>query len=225
MSKKKILIWGAAVVLTGAITAIGSFTMGRSHRVANAQATSLGLNIATKLKNLPKATPVAYVNGHPITARDVARRAAFIDLSYELNNRPPIVESNNQAVVNMAHTLALYQSAKASGIKVSKNQALSFAKQQWQMLTTHRQLESKAHDYQKLFKDLGISPNAYLERYAVPAAQEMLTISAMDQKIALRVSRGSLTVAQWHRAQGLAIKSWQTHVWKKMTLKIVQSGY
>ncbi|MCL6561497.1 MAG: SurA N-terminal domain-containing protein [Firmicutes bacterium] len=224
MTSRMVKVIGGILGGCGAIW-VGGILLWYYHRPVEAVDRSMGLTIATHLKALPPAIVVATVNGQAITERDVARREVFIQLADAMNGRAFTPESNSQAVQAIAQSFALVQSAQKAGIVVSAQQAYDFALKQYQMVEQTPALKNEKALLDAVISDLGLSPDAYIRHYMVPAAQQLLAISQMQSKLAQSIPKGNKTLQEWHQAQSAAVAAWRQDVVGSMKLVVVKPGY
>lgn len=217
MTRKIAVYVASAIVTAGCLAYLGS-------RVA-AQPYGPGTQLAASLTHVPPSRVVARVNHQNITTVDVALREAFRSFGFAINGQQASPETKSAAVLAIAHTFALVQAATAAGIHVPTSVATQFARQQWDVIQSTKQLKTEAQDFNQVLSGMGLTQAQYLLRYSVPAAKEMLTIQAMTQRIARSVPQGHMTASQWRTAQYKAIAGWEQSVYVKMHLVILQPGY
>lgn len=217
MAAKMTMYVASAFVTAGALAYLGSLAAAQPH--------GPGTHLASSLLHVPPSRVVARVNHQNITTVDVALREAFRSFGLAINGQAARPETRAAAVLAIAHTYALVQAATAAGIHVPIAVAKQFAQQQWDVIQNTKQLKAEAHAFAQVLSEMGLTKAQYLRRYSVPAAQAMLTIRAMTQRIAQSVPEGSMTGSQWRAVQFKAIAAWEQSVYGQMHLVILQPGY
>lgn len=212
---------GAAAVVIGLTNALGAAAL-----PPRDSSNWLGVEYVARVNSLPAGVVVAYANSHPITMRAVARRAAERASGYEVDGQTvPPAETNREAVIIIAHQLALFQAAKAAGIHISTSRARALAEKELHIMQTTPQSAHLWQALQAVMAGLGLTEQQYIQKDLIPGYQQLLTVGAMQRRIMATVPQGSMSSAAWFLAKGQAVKEWEQKVYAALLLKVVKPGY